>query len=143
VKIYTIGHSNRKIEDLLLLLKKYNISIVIDVRRFPTSKLYPWFKKENLSKKIGEHGIEYIWLGDILGGYRKGGYQKYMETREYKKGIEILIRESKKKNIAILCSEKLWFRCHRRFIADTLCELGLKVIHIIDKDKTYIHKTKT
>ena len=141
--IYTIGHSNRELTTLMKILSKYDVKVILDVRRFPTSRKYPWFNKENLEKRLGEMGIKYIWLGDSLGGYRKGGYNEYMKTEEYGIGIKKLINIASSKTSAIMCSEKLWFRCHRRFISDTLVEKGFEVIHIIDENKTYRHRNRT
>ena len=140
-----MGHSNRSLSIFIDLLNTYGIKAVIDVRRFPSSRKYPWFTRENLSKALEKVGIRYIWLGDLLGGYRKGGYREYMKTIEYKKGIEKLIKYIYEVGgyTAILCSEKLWFRCHRRFISDTLVEKGFEVIHIIDFNKVYRHKGAT
>lgn len=138
--VYTIGHSNRELSILVRILSKYGIRVLIDVRRFPTSRKYPWFNRENLEKSLGIVGIKYIWLGDSLGGYRKGGYNEYMKTEEYSSGIKELIDISSSKISVIMCSEKLWFRCHRRLISNTLVEKGLEVIHIIDEDKTYKHR---
>ncbi len=138
--IYTIGHSYRDAEEMLEIVNHYSIDIVIDVRRFPSSRKYPWFNKGILEKFLTENSIEYYWLGDLLGGYREGGYRSYMETGEYMEGIEKLLSIASKGKTAIMCSEKLWFRCHRRFISDTLVEMGYIVIHIIDKDKTYTHR---
>lgn len=144
-RIYTVGHSNRNIEEPLRLIKKYNIKVVVDVRRFPKSARYPHFNKEVLDQTLRKHGISYIWLGKLLGGYRSGGYQEYMKTREYRKGINELIRIVEMLNegyVAIMCSEKLWFKCHRRFIADTLSLKGYEVIHIVEHDRAYKHKAK-
>ena len=140
--IYTIGHSNRKLADFIKLLKQYSIEFLIDVRRFPTSKKYPWFMKENLKVNLEAIGIKYIWLGKLLGGYRSGGYLKYMETEDFKNGVNTLVKLASKYRIAIMCSEKLWFKCHRKFISDILKNLGFKVIHIIDPKREYEHKHK-
>ncbi len=141
-RIYTIGHSNRTISELLLILRNHGIKVLVDVRRFPKSTRNPQFNRENLESQLRKQGIEYYWLGEELGGYRKGGYQRYMKTEGYLKGIEKLLEivESSNGNIVLMCSEKLWFKCHRRFIADTLVDLGYKVIHIIDLDKVQEHR---
>jgi len=141
--IYTIGHSNRRLEELINILRKYSIEVVIDVRRFPSSRKYPWFNKENLEGSLVASGIGYRWLGDLLGGYRRGGYRSYMDTDSYKRGIQELMSTVSGNTVAIMCSEKLWFKCHRRFISDTLVEMGYKVVHIIESDKTYTHKLRT
>ncbi len=137
-RVYTIGHSNRSLKEFLDLLDKYHIRVIIDVRRFPKSTRFPYYDKENLERILKDKGITYIWLGELLGGYRSGGYEKYMETKEYREGIRRLVEiiEETKDFVAIMCSERLWFKCHRRFIADTLVKLGYNVIHIIDRNKT-------
>ncbi len=138
--VYTVGHSNRSLEAFISILKKYGIEVVIDVRRFPMSRKYPWFNREEMCKALANHGIKYIWLGDLLGGYRNGGYEKYMETDDFRVGIKKLLDLIQKYTAAIVCCEKFWFRCHRRFISDILKGLSFNVIHIIDNDKVYTHK---
>lgn len=143
-KVYTVGHSNRSLSIFINLLKYYNIKVIIDVRRFPKSTKYPHFNRENLSHELNKLSIRYLWLGNLLGGFRRGGYEEYMKTKDYVKGINRLISviQNTNCNVAIMCSEKLWFKCHRRFISDTLVSEGIEVIHIIDKDKTYRHRLK-
>lgn len=141
MEIYTLGTSTRTLEEFLEILKHFKIEVVIDVRHFPTSKRYPWFSKENLEKALPEEGIDYIWL-EGLGGYRKEGYLAYTKTEEYKKALNKVIGLAKQKRICLICAERLWFRCHRRFIADDLALKGIKVIHIYDKDKAEEHRYK-
>jgi len=140
--IYTIGHSTRSIDEFIDLLKQYNIALIIDVRRFPGSKKYPHFNREILDKVLGERSIKYFWLGELLGGFRKGGYETYTETEEFRKGIENLIQIMKQGTIAVMCAEIVWFRCHRRYISDKLVQLGYEMVHIIDGKRTYVHKLK-
>ncbi|HDD33784.1 MAG: DUF488 domain-containing protein [Thermoprotei archaeon] len=145
--VYTVGHSTRSLEELIKLLKAYGVGILVDVRRFPTSSICPHFKAENLEKALKRRGIRYVWLGDKLGGFRKGGYAKYMETEDFRRGLEELVEvieegEARGVGVAIMCSEKLWFKCHRRFIADALAEKGIKVLHIIDEGRLSEHKRK-
>ncbi|MET1128417.1 MAG: DUF488 domain-containing protein [Thermoproteota archaeon] len=140
-RIYTVGHSTRSINEFLDLLKSYGISVVVDVRRWPTSRKHPWFNREELEKALERRGIRYVWLGELLGGYREGGYESYMATESYRRGIEKLLETVRRADgpVAIMCSEKLWFRCHRRFISDTLTSLGYKVIHILDVGRAQPH----
>ena len=140
--IYTIGHSTRSLDELIDLLKLYNVKMLIDVRRFPSSKKYPHFNQENLIKTLGELSINYFWLGELLGGFRKEGYEKYTETEDFKKGIEELLKISKQRETVIMCAEIVWFRCHRRYISDKLVQFGYDVVHIIDGKRTYVHKLK-
>ena len=142
--MYTIGHSNRDLREFIRILKFYRINTLIDVRRFPTSRIVPHFKREILENELLVHNIKYVWLGDLLGGYRRGGYEAYMSSEEFKEGLNKLINivTSSEGYVALMCSEKLWFRCHRRFIANKLVEKGFEVIHIIDIDRVQRHKIK-
>ncbi len=95
-----------------------------------------------MSVLLAERGIRYEYLGDLLGGYRKGGYVAYMKTREFEKGVGKLLRIMKKGRTAVMCSEKVPWKCHRWFLSSYLLEKkGVKVVHIIDKDRTYVHRT--
>jgi uncharacterized protein (DUF488 family) len=72
VTIWTIGHSNRSLATFLELLNDHGIEALVDVRSFPTSKI-EHFKKEQMEKWLPKHGVEYLWFGKELGGYRHGG----------------------------------------------------------------------
>ncbi|MCM8799919.1 MAG: DUF488 domain-containing protein [Candidatus Omnitrophica bacterium] len=131
--IYTLGTSNRSLEEFLEILKNYSIKLIVDVRRFPTSR-FEHFKREKLKDYLSEENIKYFYLGDKLGGYRQEGYEKYTKTSDFKRAIEILKELSKKENICIICAEKFPFRCHRRFISEELSkDKDIGIIHIIDK----------
>ncbi|MEO0300714.1 MAG: DUF488 domain-containing protein [candidate division WOR-3 bacterium] len=138
-EIFTIGHSNRKIDEFIDILLFYKIKNLIDIRRFPSSEKFFWFNKENLEKELKKHNILYFWLGEELGGFRRRGYENYMNTQNYKLGIEKLIDISRERS-CIMCAEKLFFRCHRKFLSKTLKELNYKVIHIMDKNKFFEFK---
>jgi len=138
--IYTIGHSNRSLDKFIDILKFFRIETLIDVRRFPKSIYNPQFNKENLNIILHQNNIEYFWI-EKLGGFRKGGYLEYMNSKEFKEGLKRLIEIAKKKKSAIMCAEILWFKCHRRFISEKISSLGFKIIHIYDKNKIYEHKT--
>lgn len=139
-RIYTLGHNNRSLKEFIGLLLKYGIELLIDVRRWPKSSKFQHFDREILEEALKEMGIGYVWLGELLGGYRKGGYKSYMQTGEFERGLALLIRFARERRSAIMCSEKLWFKCHRRFIADKLLAHGWEVIHIIDAERVYRHK---
>ena len=151
LEVYTIGHSTRSLGELIHILDEFGIEAVVDVRRFPRSRKFPHFNGENLKEALEKRGIDYLWLGDTLGGMRRarkykgqpwGGYREHMETEEFKKGIEELIKTALKKKTAILCAEKLYFRCHRLLISEKLVEMGARVIHIIDPGRTYEHRLR-
>lgn len=140
--IYTIGHSTRNIEEFIDILKKYGIQLVVDVRRFPTSKKFPWFIKESLQKSLAKENIEYIHYPE-LGGYRKGGYEAFTQTSEFAEALDKLIGLIDDKTATIMCAERFFWRCHRKYVANELVKRGNKIVHIIDKEKTYEHKLKT
>ncbi len=153
--IYTIGHSNRSIGDFLEILKKYKILVVFDVRRFPSSRKFPHFNKENLRSILEDEGIKYYWL-ESLGGYRgyiegaekykcfrAQGYRNYaawMQTKEWKSGFQKLIRIASRNTSVVMCSEKIPWRCHRKLISDALLAKGFKVLHIIEIGRVVEHK---
>ena len=139
-EIYTIGTSNRDLDEFIHILKSFDIELIVDVRRFPTSK-FEYFKKENLEIALRKNDIRYRYLGDLLGGFREGGYQNYMENEDFKRGLEQLLSLAERHRVAILCREKFPWKCHRWLISKRLTEEGYKVIHILDEKKTYVHKT--
>jgi len=136
--IWTIGYGGRSKKNLLEILKEHNIRVVVDVRSFPTSKVED-FKRENMAKWLSENSKKYVWLGKELGGYRRGGYEKYMKSDDFKRGIEKLIEIAKKNKTCILCLERNPKYCHRRFIAAYLTHIGIKVVHILKKDAYVCH----
>lgn len=151
--IYTIGHSTRALDEFIGLLEAFSVKMLVDVRSYPGSKRYPHFNKENLTKELPLNNIHYIHLAS-LGGRRKSsdhsknaawknaafrGYADYMETDEFKKGIEELENIGGKYKTAFMCSEAVWWRCHRSMIADYLKAKGWKVLHILNNKKAEEH----
>jgi len=132
VFVWTIGHSNRSIETFLELLKDHNIQVLVDVRSFPTSKI-EHFKREEMERWLPKHGIEYVWLGKELGGYRRGGYRAHMKTKLYKEGIKKLLEIATQKKTCIMCMEPNPKYCHRRYISAYLERKGVEVHHIVAK----------
>jgi len=130
--MWTIGHSNRSIDIFLELLKEHNIQVLVDVRCFPTSKI-EHFKMEEIKKWLPEHGIEYIWLGKELGGYRRDGYKRHMRTKLFREGVKLLLEIAKVRRTCIMCMEVNPKYCHRRFISAHLERKRVKVMHITDK----------
>lgn len=135
------------------MLQAFDIRVLADVRSYPGSKRYPHFNKENLKTSLPKASIEYIHLLQ-LGGRRKPnpdsentawrnkafhGYADYMETESFKEGIKELISYASERRTAYMCSEAVWWRCHRSLISDYLKAAGWKVIHIMDKDKSQEH----
>jgi len=127
--IYTLGYGGRRFEDFLSLLKRHGINLVVDVRRFPKSK-YSEYVKENLEQALSERGIRYVFMGDTLGGFRRG-YEEYMKTEAYMRGIKDLLDLAQRGKVALLCLERSPRGCHRRYISQTLQDLGVQILHII------------
>lgn len=140
--LYTIGHSNRTVDEFIQVLQAYGIELLVDIRRFRTSK-WEWFKRENLEAILALKSIQYLHMGNSLGGYRKGGYELYMQSDEYALGIEKLCDLADKKTTAIMCAERLAFKCHRRFVARTMVERGFQVIHVLDGKTSFSLKPLT
>jgi uncharacterized protein (DUF488 family) len=151
--IWTVGHSTHSAEEFLGILKHYNIDLLADVRRFPGSRKFPQFNQEVLRNFLLANGIKYIHLQN-LGGRRKPdpdskninwrhpafrAYADFMESEEFKIGIKELELLATEKVTSIMCSEVLWWRCHRSMIADQLKANGWEVVHILSKEKSTEH----
>lgn len=136
--IYTVGTSTRSREEFLALLRGHGIRAVLDVRRFPTSQRYPHFSRACLASWLAGCGIAYHYLGDVLGGYRRGGYEAYTATPAFGQGLQQVMVLAARVPAAVVCCERLPWKCHRRFIARRLAALGWLVIHILDAQNTYV-----
>lgn len=128
--VFSLGHSSRSIDEFITLLKENRIGLVADVRRFPGSRKYPWFSRQSLESFLNERGIGYIWLGESLGGFRKGGYEAHTKTAEFKEGIDRLEELAAASRVAFMCAEGPEARCHRRYIARELEARGWEVRRI-------------
>ena len=135
--IYSLGTSTRSKAEFTGLLQSHGIEMVIDVRRFPVSRI-EHFKQQPLVRLLAEVQIDYLYLGEKLGGYRSGGYRAFTATSEFERGIDIVERMAAQKRSAILCAERLPWRCHRRFITSELQKRGWQITHIIDEKRTWV-----
>ena len=138
-KIYTLGTNRRNEEDFIEILFAYQIQNLIDVRRFPKSKI-PIFTRETLEPLLHREGIEYYFIGAELGGFRKGGYIAYTLSNEFFKGVTLLESIALNKTTVIICAERFPWKCHRKWIARELHKRGWEVEHIIDKGKVWVPK---
>lgn len=118
----------------------HEIKCLADIRRFPTSRQHPQFMKENLSQSLNDAGIGYVWLGEQLGGFREGGYGAYLATDSFREGLTQLQSLASQQPTAFMCAESLYFRCHRRFIADDLTRQNWRVLHILPDGKIHEHQ---
>jgi uncharacterized protein (DUF488 family) len=154
VRIWTIGHSTRTIDEFISLLQTNQIRLLVDVRSLPGSKRYPQFNKEALADSLGKARIRYEHFPE-LGGRRKSkpqskntawrnasfrGYADYMEKEEFRKGVERLLDLAAGAGpTAIMCAEAVWWRCHRALISDFLKVRCVEVLHILDANEIEPH----
>jgi|YNPBryBLVA2012_1023415.scaffolds.fasta_scaffold25017_2 uncharacterized protein (DUF488 family) len=128
--IYSLGTGARGLQEFISLLRRSGIETAVDVRSFPGSRRFPHFGREELRRSLRDAGIGYVWLGDRLGGFREGGYAEHMRTPEFREGLEALRELAEAGPTAFFCAERDPARCHRRFIAGRLQELGWRVVHL-------------
>ncbi len=151
--IWTIGHSTRSLQEFLDLLRTQQIEVLADVRRFPGSRKFPHFSKENLEVSLSRAGIDYLHF-ENLGGRRKTNphstnnawrlasfkaYADYMETPQFEDAAWELQELATNKRIAYMCSEAVWWSCHRALLSDYLKVRGWEVQHIMGAGKTTEH----
>jgi len=152
--IYTVGHSTRTFDELVNILHEYDISILIDVRSMPRSRHTPQFNKQSLVQTLPKRDITYKHLSK-LGGLRrttkdsinKGwrntsfrGYADYMQTTEFKEGLDELLSLAQSGTVAIMCAEAVPWRCHRSMIGDALLVHAMRVKDIFDLHKVQDEK---
>lgn len=152
---WTIGHSTRALPAFLDLLHAHGIETVADVRRLPGSRRHPQFGGEALSSSLEAGGIAYHWCCE-LGGRRRPdflepegsawrhpsfqAYAQYLRSEDFAQGLHSLLHVAKACPTAIMCSELLWWRCHRRLISDVLLFCGWRVTHIMGPDELSTHR---
>ncbi len=137
--LYSLGTSQRTLHQFLDLFHEYHLETGVDIRSFPTS-YFPHFSREPLSRSLEAEGIEYVYLGIELGGFRKGGYPTHMKSWAFRMGLERLEEIGKRNRTGFFCSERYPWRCHRRWVARALVQKGWSVIHIIEPGKVWIPK---
>jgi uncharacterized protein (DUF488 family) len=149
---FTIGHSTRPIEEFIDLLRASQIQVLVDVRTVPRSRRNPQFNKDALPHSLGEAQIGYEHMAE-LGGLRGKqpvadpspntfwqndsfrNYADYALTPPFRAGLESLRALGRERRCAIMCAEAVWWRCHRRIIADYLVSAGETVLHILGPNK--------
>lgn len=146
--LWTIGHSTRTIAEFAALLRQVPVDLVADVRSIPRSRANPQFNADVLPAALDVDGVDYRHLPALGGlrGRRKDGlpspntlwrnaafrnYADYAATGEFRAGLEALLALARDQRCAIMCAEAVWWRCHRRIIADYLLAVGIKVAHIL------------
>jgi len=130
--LYTIGHGDRSLDDLVECLRSFEIVTVADVRSYPASRHHPRFSREELEPALTTHGFTYRWLGKELGGFRSEGYEAHMETELFRDGLSRLLALAREAPTVVLCAERSPSDCHRRHIATKATAEGVEVGHILD-----------
>src|SRR4051812_26350438 len=144
--VWTVGHSTHSISEFLAILQAHSIETVADVRRFPGSRRHPQFGAQALGSSLAARRIDYHWFSE-LGGRRRldalddegtawrhpsfRAYAQHLQSEEFAGGLQSLLHVAKASRTAIMCSELLWWRCHRRLIADVMVFCGWRVSHIL------------
>lgn len=152
----TIGHSNRSLEDFLALLTDSGVGLVVDVRKLAGSNKFPWFNAEPLTSSLTERDINYERIESLTGRRPKSrtvppetnalwrnqsfhNYADYALSADFEEGFTRLIEtaslsrpQATGTHVAIMCAEAVWWRCHRRIIADHLIARGEQVAHVIN-----------
>ncbi len=152
--VWTVGHSIRSWDEFVRLLWAYEIQAVADVRRLPGSRRLPQFDQDALNENLPDSGMIYRWLAE-LGGRRRShkdspnigwrnvsfrAYADHLASEEFEHGLADLLALAKRKRTTLMCAEAVWWRCHRRLIADVLETRGVQVIHIMDETHAKRHE---
>jgi len=152
--VMTVGHSTRSLEEFVHLLEAHGVTQVVDVRTVPRSRHNPQFNKATLPQALKKAGLRYLHMPE-LGGLRHSksdslntgwrnvsfrGYADYMQTPEFAKAIDELIKLAKQEKIAIMCAEAVPWRCHRSLIGDALTIRGIRTEDIMTPARSQIHK---
>jgi uncharacterized protein (DUF488 family) len=149
---FTIGHSNRSIDEFVALLSEADVRLLVDIRRIPKSRANPQFNEDTLPQTLASAGITYERVA-ALGG-RRGkartvhpevngfwtnqsfhNYADYALSDEFQAGLGHLLERGHRQRCVIMCSEAVWWRCHRRLVADHLIARGENVIHIMGEGR--------
>jgi uncharacterized protein (DUF488 family) len=129
-KIFTMGLENVEPRRLVSLCKKNRIKKVVDIRRFAVSNREPYYDKDALRSLLNYDNIEYLWMGDSLGGFREVTYESYATSKRFATAIDSLEREVEKRNTMVICIESDWTKCHRRYVGESLEKKGWMVVHL-------------
>jgi len=145
---FTIGHSTRQIEQFVELLHASRISLVIDIRSIPRSRTNPQYNRETLPEALSEFQIGYAYIAELGGrrshardvppgtnGYWENqsfhNYADYAMGSSFRNGLAKLLEAGHRERCTVMCAEAVWWRCHRRIIADYLLTAGETVWHIL------------
>ena len=154
--LYTVGHGTRSTDELVAVLRSGGVERVVDVRRFPGSRRHPHLGRELLAPALAEAGVAYEWAGEALGGRRSGvepsrhpalrnaafrAYADHMDSPDFRAALDGLLEQVRAgPPTAVMCAETMWWRCHRRLIADAAVVAGTPVTHLVDERTSTRHE---
>jgi uncharacterized protein (DUF488 family) len=149
MKIWTVGHSTHSVAELAEIVKAHGVEQIVDIRTIRRSRANPQFNEAVIGKALAKRGVGYR-IDEALGG-RRGkakrpptlandawenasfkNYADYALTAEFRAGLAELMKLAKKPT-AIMCAEAVWWRCHRRIVADWLIARKVEVLHIMSE----------
>jgi uncharacterized protein (DUF488 family) len=152
--IRTLGHGTLRQEEFLDVACRAGLEAVVDIRRYPGSRRHPQFASEAMATWLPEHGVAYTW-SPSLGGRRRPapdspntglrneqfrGYADHMASDEFAAGVDALLAVSDGHETAVMCAESVWWRCHRRLLADHLLLIeAMPVDHLFHDGRLVPH----
>ena len=154
VRVYTVGHSTRTLDELVALLRAFDVSTLVDIRTIPRSRHNPQFNSDSLPAALRRRGLRYISL-PRLGGLRRvrpdspnagwrnasfRGFADYMLTEDFETGLAELQAVAREGRAALMCAEAVPWRCHRSLVADALTVRGAQVEHIASAARATPHR---
>jgi len=154
VTLHTVGHGTLAADELARLLNDAGIALVVDIRTHPGSRRHPHFSRAAMEQWLPEHGLAYAWE-PALGGRRTPrpdsphvalrvpavrGYADHMESDEFGTALDGVLGEASTRPTAVMCAESLWWRCHRRLVADAAVLLrSERVLHLMHDGRSTEH----
>ena len=152
--LFTVGHGTRSLDELAGVLGAAGISRLIDVRRHPGSRRNPHLSRPVMAEELPGHGVAYEWEGEDLGGRRRAAevsrhpawrnasfraYADHMDSPVFRRAFDRLLAGAAEEPTAVMCAETLWWRCHRRLLADAAVLKGWEVVHLMGDGKSQAH----
>lgn len=151
---FTVGHSNRTIEEFTAILRSADIQLVVDVRKLAGSNRYPQFNADSLDHSLSDTGVRFARIAELSGRrlvskdvpfevnafWQNRSFHNYADhalSEEFRRGIDELSERGRDLRTAVMCSEAVWWRCHRRLIADHLIAHGEQVIHLMGENRQH------
>lgn len=154
MRLFTVGHSTHTLDELVAMLRSFDVTLLVDIRTVPRSRHNPQFNADALARALPPRGLRYVHL-KALGGLRKPrtdspnlawrnanfrGYADYMLTEDFESALASLRELTTEGCVAIMCAEAVMWRCHRSLVADALVARGAHVEHISAPQRSTLHR---